>query len=187
MQQQYALAAQINDSGNLSGDLNTMGNILLESGKPEQALQKYEESLAVVEQSELSPEIKANAKRGHLFNVGRVALAKGEVATAKSKTEEFLAAAEATHNTFQIWQAHELAGAIALAEKDFAGAADHLGRANQQNPYTHYRLAKAYAGLGENTKAQQACKKAAHFNGINSLNYAFVRAKAAKLLTKLES
>ncbi len=185
LDKQYALGEKINDAAAMSGDLGTMGNILYESGKYDEALAKFEKSLQLVEASNLSAAIKENAKRGQLYNAGRVALMKKDLTTAKAKAEEFRAQSEAAKNTFQIWLAHELAGSIALAEKNYAQALAHFQEANQQNPYTLHRLALAYEGKGELKKAKEVYTKAARFNALNNINYAFMRKKAEQKLAAM--
>jgi tetratricopeptide (TPR) repeat protein len=185
MDKQYALAEKINDAAAMAGDLGAMGNILYESGKYDEAMAKYEKSLQVTLASDLSQEIKENATRGQLYNAGRIALMKKDLAAAKAKSETFRAQAEAAQNTFQIWLAHELAGTIALAEKNYDGAMEHFQKANQQNPYTLYRLAMAQEEKGELKKAKESYLKAARFNALNNLNYAFMRKNAEQKLAAM--
>ena len=67
---------------------------------------------------------------------------------------------------------------IALAEKDYDKAVAELGQTGQQNPQNLYRLGLAYQGKGDAAKAKEFCAKAAGFNSLPQLNYAFVRVKA---------
>ncbi len=185
LDKQFVLGEKIGDAPAMSGDLGTMGAILQESGKYDEALAKYELSVQYIEASTLSPEVKENARRLHINNAARIALLKKDLATAKTKSDEFRAQAEAAKNTFQLWLAHELAGMIALEEKAFDQAIEHFQQANQQNPYTFYRLALAYEGKGEMEKAKEACAKAAGFNALNNLNYAFMRKRAEQKLATI--
>ncbi|MFQ6115726.1 MAG: tetratricopeptide repeat protein [bacterium] len=178
----YALAEKINDSAAMAGDLIAMGNILLEAGKPEKALTKFEKSVKLIQESNLSDEIKENSKRGFLFNAARVALKKNDFATAKAKSEEYRKQVEAINNPLQIRQSHELAGMIALEEKDYDKALEELQQANQQNPYNLYRMAMAYEGKGDLDQAKEMYSKAADFNALNSLNYAYIRGKAKHIV-----
>ncbi len=77
-------------------------------------------------------------------------------------------------------QAHELDGRIALAEKDNDKAIAELEQANLQDPRNLYRLSLAYEAKGDTAKAQEFLTKAAAFNSLPQLNYAFIRAKAQK-------
>jgi len=185
LDKQFALGEKINDAPAMAGDLGTMGAILQEAGRYDEALEKFEESLKRTEGSNLSDEIKENARRGYLNNSARVALLKKDPAGAKARSAEFLARAEAAKNTFQIWLAHELAGMIAFEEKAFDQAIEHFQKSNQQNPYIFYRLALAYEGKGEMEKAKEACAKAAGFNSLNNLNYAFMRKRAEQKLATI--
>ena len=53
-----------------------------------------------------------------------------------------------------------------------------LQQANQQNPQNLYRLCQAYQGKGEAEKAKESCARAANFNSLPQINYAFVRTRA---------
>src|SRR5215510_12950578 len=175
--QQYALGEKTNDVPGMTGDLQLKGNILLEMGKYDEARAQYERSLKMTRDSNLSQQIKDNAALFHHYNLARVALAKKDLATAKSESESYRSGAK---NPAQLRQAHELMGTIALEEKDYAKAVSELQQANQQNPYDLYRLCQAYKGAGDASKAKEFCGKAANFNSLPAIQYAFVRAKAAK-------
>jgi lipopolysaccharide biosynthesis regulator YciM len=116
----------------------------------------------------------------HHFNLAGITLAKKDVAAAKTHAEEFRKGAEARKNDAQLKQVHELAGRIALAERNYAKAAAELEQANQQNPQNLYRLSQVYRAQGDTAKAQDYLKRAADFNSLPALPYAFVRSKAQK-------
>lgn len=175
---QYALGEKTNDVPTMSFDNGLKGNILLEMGKPDQARAEFERGLKLVEGSDLSAAIKANAALVSHFNLGRVAAAKKDSAAAKSEADLFRKGAEAAQNPAQVRNAHELDGIIALAEKDYDRAIAELLQANQQNPQDLYRLCQAYKGKGDAAKAKEYCEKAANFNSLPQVNYAFVRTKA---------
>jgi len=182
---QYALAEKINDASAMAGDLVVMGNILLETGRFDEALARYKKAVKLVEESNLSKEVKDNTKRGYLFNAARVALKKKDFTTAKAKSEEYCKQVEAINNPFQIRLSHELAGMIALDENAYDKALEELQQANQQNPYNFYRMALAYKGKEAKEKAKELCMKAAKFNALNSLDYAFIKNKAHQLLDSM--
>jgi tetratricopeptide (TPR) repeat protein len=178
---QYALGEKTNDIPAMVGDLQLKANILVETGKYDEAKALYERALKMTEDSNLSPEIKENTRLFQHYNVARVALGKKDYTTAKAEAAEFTKGTEASRNPAQIRQAHELTGMIALEEKDYDKAIAELQQANQQNPYDLYRLCQAYQGKGEGEKAKDACKKAADFNALPQLNYAFIRTKAKNM------
>lgn len=177
---QYALGEKTNDIPAMTGDLQLKGNIMLEMGKPDEARALFERGLKMTEDSNLSQEIKENAKLFHHFNLTRVALAKKDLTTARAEAESFRKGTETLKNPFQTKQAHELLGMIALEAKDYENAVVELQQANQQNPYDLYRLCQAYQGRGDMGKAKEFCTKAANFNSLPQLNLAFIRTKAAK-------
>jgi tetratricopeptide (TPR) repeat protein len=181
LDKQYALGKKIDDAAAMSGDATFMGNVLLEAGKPAEALKRFEQAVQIVEQSQLSPEVKANTKLIHRYNAARVAVATGDLATAKREGDAFMQASQASKNSFQVRLGHELAGMIALKEKNYDGALKHLEQGNQQNPYNLYRMGLAYEGKGDRAKAKEMFRSAADFNQLPNLNSAFARAKTRKL------
>jgi tetratricopeptide (TPR) repeat protein len=180
---QYAIAEKTNDAGGMTGDLQLKGNILLEMGKADDARAAYEQALKTTTDSGLSQAVKDNTARFHHYNLARVAIAKKDLATAKTETETFRKGVEAAKNANQLKQAHELAGRIALAEKSFDAAIAELGQANQQNPDVLYLLGWAYQEKGDASKAKDSYRRAAKFNSLPQVNYAIVRHKAEKALT----
>jgi tetratricopeptide (TPR) repeat protein len=185
MDKEYAVAEKINDVANMTADLQTKGNILLEMGKDAEAKELFERILKMTDGSNLSQKIKDNTKLFHHFNLASVALVKKDNATAKAEAEEFRKGAEASQNPGQLRLAHQLAGMIALAEKDYDKAINELQQTGQQNPQNFYRLCQAYQGKGDKAKAKEFCTKAAEFNSLPQLNYAFIRTKAKKMASSI--
>ncbi len=183
---QYALGEKINDTAAMAGDLQTRGNILVEMGKYAEAKEQFDKLLKMTDGSGLSQEIKDNTRLFHHYNLGVVALGMKDNATAKTEAEEFRKGAEASKNPAQVRQAHQLLGMIALAEKDYDKAIAELQQTGQQNPQNFYRLCQAYQGKGDNAKAKEFCQKAADFNSLPALNYAFVRTKAKKMAAEMK-
>ena len=185
MTKQYGLANAIGDEGAMANDLAIMGNILYEAGRYQEAKEKYEESLAVSEASNLSEEVKDNARRIALYRQGRIQLMTGNIEEAKATAMEFSELANTANNTFQIWLSHDLNGIIALNEQNYKKAQEEFMNSNQQNPYTFYNLAVAYVGENDKEKAKELCAKAANFNALTSMNQAFVTKKAKDLMASL--
>lgn len=173
--QQYESNKEINDPTAMAGNLNVMGLVLLESGQYEDAVEKFDKGLQIVENSDRSEEVKDNFKRGHLFNIANAALKQVDFNKAKANAEEYAKQAIAVDNPNLIRASHQLKGMIALEEKDYNTAVAELLQSNQQNPYNLYRLAQAYKGQGDKGNADLYLKKATNFNGLNNINYAFIR------------
>ncbi len=181
MQQEYAVGAKIADTASMSADEVAMGSILLDAWKPDEAQKHFTHALDLVTASSVSGDIKEDTKlAGHYYR-GRVALAKKDLATAKSEAAEYTKGAEARHNAFRIRQAHELSGTIALAQKQFDQAISELGQASQQDPYVIYSTALAYQGKGDKAKAKELALKAADAHILPTLNYVFIRTEAKKI------
>ncbi len=180
IEKEFAIAEKKGDTVSMAGDLQAKGRILEQMEKYDAAAKQFDQALKLVEDSGLSQEIKNNAVLQHHFNAASVAIGKKDLAAAKSDAEEFRKGAEARKNDGQLKQAHELAGRIALAEKDHAKAIAELEQSNLQNPQNLYRLSQAYRAQGDSAKAQEYLKKVAEFNSLPALNYAFVRERAQK-------
>jgi tetratricopeptide (TPR) repeat protein len=181
IEKEYAVAEKKNDVAAMAADLQAKGNILEEGQKYDAAVQQFERSLQLVEGSNLSQDIKDNAKRLHHFNLATLAIGKKDYNAAKTHAEEFRQSAETSKNPAQLKQAHELEGRIALAQKQYDAAITELEQSNQQDPRNLYRLGQACQAKGDSAKAQDYYKKAAEFNSLPALNYAFIRRKAQKV------
>jgi tetratricopeptide (TPR) repeat protein len=183
MDKEYAVAEKKNDVAAMAADLQAKGNIIAEMPKYDLAAQQFDRSLQMVEGSSLSPEIKDNARLLHHFNLAALAIGKKDYAAAKSHADQYRQGAEASKNPAQVKLAHELAGRIALAQKNYDAAISELEQANQQDPRNLYRLGQAYQAKGDKDKAQKLYTDAAGFNSLPALNYAFIRVKAQKMVS----
>ncbi len=179
---EYAVAEKKNDVAAMSADLQAKGNISFEMQKYDLAAQLFQHSLQLVEDSSLSQEIKDNQSLLYHFNMAAVAIGKKDYAAAKTHAEEFRQGAGATKNPQQVKQAHELAGRIALAQKDYDQAIAELAQANLQNPQNLYRLGQAYQAKGDGARSKEYFAKVAGFNSLPQLNYAFIRVRAQKMV-----
>jgi tetratricopeptide (TPR) repeat protein len=175
----YALAEAEHDGGTLSGDLTLMGDILREAGRPDEALARYREAVTVIDRASVPEEVKAATRRNAVFEEGRVAVAKHDLATAKAKAAEYAKLVSTRKAPFELRQQHELAGAIALDEKQYAVAIQEFEQANRQDPRILYLHSLALRGAGQTEPAAVMAGKAARFNALN-FNWGYVRAKARK-------
>jgi len=180
LDKEYAVAEKKNDLASMAADLQAKGNILAQTPNLAQAQQAFDRSLELMESSNLSQEIKDNAKLLHHYNLAGLDISRKDYAAAKQEADEFQQGAAVSKNPAQSKQAHELTGRIALAQKDYDKAIAELQQANLQNPQNLYFLGLAYQGKGNSAEAKEFCVKAAEFNSLPQLNYAFVRVKAQK-------
>jgi tetratricopeptide (TPR) repeat protein len=175
------------DEGNkdfaaISGTYNQMGNILLEAGRVDDAAAKFNDQVAAMDKADVAAQVKEGTRRQHLFDEGRVAVARNDLATAKAKAASYTTAVGAKKIPFEVRQSHELAGRVALAEKSYAAAAGELRQANQQDPRVVYLLAVALQGKGEAEAAKTTAVQAADWNALSN-TYGFVRGKARAMAT----
>jgi tetratricopeptide (TPR) repeat protein len=174
-----ALAEAEHDAGTMSGDLVQMGDVLREANRLDEALARYSEAVKVMETSQLPEPVKAAARRNQLFEETRVAVAKNDLTTAKSKAAEYERQTQVRRVPFEVRQQHELTGLIALAEKRYGAAMEELGQANQRDPRVLLLMARAAQGAGNTERAAALANKAAHFNEL-SFNFAYVKSKASR-------
>jgi tetratricopeptide (TPR) repeat protein len=177
----YAIAENSHDMLDMSADMAAKGNVLCEMGKYSEASAAFESAVQKSDAADASQAVKENVRLFHHFNLVAVEIGRKDLKKAKAEAEEFRKGAEAKKNPNQLRLAHGLAGRIFFAENDYDKAIGELLQSNLQNPYELYRLGQAYQAKGDKANAKKYFDKAAHFNGLPSLNYAFVRTKAAKM------
>ena len=175
-----ALARKMNDTANVTGDLNTIGIILLENGHPAEAQSKFDEAEKTTANSNLSKDVKQNTATNYLFLSARAALIAGDLKKAHALASQYAQTIQPKNNQFLNWNSHSLNGMIALQEKNYDFAITELEKSNLQDPYNVYRLGLAYQGKGNTVKAKELFERAANFNGLNNLNYSFIRVKVKK-------
>src|SRR4051812_14968712 len=171
--------AEEHDAGTRSGDLVQMGDVLREAGRFDAALEKYGEAGRTIDSSQLPEPVKAATHRNNVFEEARVAVAKGDLATSKSKAAEYARLIAPRNAPFEVRQQHELAGLVALAEKRYAVASEEFNQANQRDPRILLFMAEAAQGSGNTERATALAQKAAHFNEL-SFNFAYVKKKAER-------
>jgi tetratricopeptide (TPR) repeat protein len=161
----------------LSGTYNQMGNILLEAGRVDEAAARFRDQVATIDKAEVAAQVKEGTHRQQIFDEARVALARNDLATAKARGAAYATAVGVLKIPFEVRQGHELAGRVALAEKNYAAAVGELRQANQQDPRVVYLLAVALQGKGDAQAAKDAAVQAADWNALSN-TYGFVRGKA---------
>jgi tetratricopeptide (TPR) repeat protein len=181
IRQEYALDEKLGDPANMSGDAQLMGNILLDAGRTDEAAKQFSRAQDVIERSSLSDEVKQDTRLNGRYNNARVALAKWDLAKAKTEAEAYEQGATARKNAFRVRQAHQVLGSIAMAEKQYDAALAHYAQANQQDPQVLYLTAQVYQAKGDQGKAKELSARAANAHILPQITYAFVRSKAKKI------
>jgi tetratricopeptide (TPR) repeat protein len=171
-----ALAEAENDLASIAGDFTQIGDIEREAGHYDEALASYKESVTVIEKAQVPEQVKEATRRNLIFEEGRVAALKNDLPTAKARSAEYAKQVAEKKRPFEVRQQHELAGMIALAEKQNGTAVAELQQANQQDPRVLYMTSQALYASGKPAEGAKFANKANKFNGL-SFNYAYLRNK----------
>jgi len=171
-----AMAEKENDAAGQSNDLNQIGDILREAHHFDDALTNYKLAAAVLEKSQVPEEVKASGRRNLIFEEGRVAAMKNDLATAKAKSAEYAKQVDIKKGPVEVRRQHELAGTIALAEKHGDAAVAEFKQADQQDPRILFMTSQALTVAGKSEEAAKFNDKAEKFNGL-SFDYAYLRNK----------
>ena len=85
----FKLAEGQQDVGNMANDLVILGNLYLELNQPSKALTSFNQSIEVIDKSNLPQAVKVNGHTTHLFNLSRVFAVQGEIEKAKETSDLF--------------------------------------------------------------------------------------------------
>ncbi len=185
LQKQYDVAAAKNDFAAMSGDVNLMGNLLIEMGRYDDALQEFKATVEMQAKAKNNSEqLSEQARLNYQYDAGRVAAWSGDLAKAKEMLAAYQSRAEAGQNRFQIRLAHQLAGIIFMQEKNWDEALLRLKQANLQNPYNLYLIGEVYNAVGDADRAQEYFTKASNFNLVSNLQQSMARRRVAIIQRK---
>ena len=184
VQKLYDIAAETNDRGAMSGDLNLMGDIFLRAGRVGEAAEKYQAQIEMMQSSDATEEVKEATVRNQKYDLARIALWKGDLQIASELAEAYRSQVALHNIRFEVQRTHELDGMIELAEGNLETAIEHFERANQQDPQIWLLKARTYAAMGDTEAARSACRQVIDFNQLN-FNLAYVRITARELLATL--
>lgn len=179
-----AIAEAAGDLTSVALDLHLAGDILLDAGRTTDAAARYAQQAAVLGRTTAPAEIKAAANRDARFDRGRVALARADLASARTERDALVREATAASSPASLFRAHELAGLVALAQHDASAAVAALEQSDPRDPRARYALGLALEARGDAAKARQTFAEIAAWNSI-SPNLAFVRNKATAAADRL--
>lgn len=186
LHERYLIAEANEDLPTMSNDLGTTAGILLMIGQADSARSLYVKSMQLIEASDLTEELKQVSRIGFQSSLAFTAWAKGDLETARTHIAEYHASIS-PDNVGLMQNYHALEGLVAMKAGDFQKAVDELRQTNPQNAIFLYYLGESYFGLGDKARAKDYIGQAAHYNSVNDLNYALIRAKALRRLAELES
>jgi tetratricopeptide (TPR) repeat protein len=140
---------------------NSIGRVLLESGRPAEAIKAYEKGYESIPASNMSE----NDKKTWL---GRVHHGKGRALAKLGKHEEAWKEADTIKKMIdeggeqgqQFMPAyHYIAGYLKLEAGDYAKAVEHLKQSDLNDPFHKLLLARAYEKAGDQASAQKLYKE----------------------------
>lgn len=165
----------------LADDRRVMASILLEAGRPDDALEQSRAEIAELQAADVPPARRDSARRHQHFVAAMAAVARRDLASARAESAVYTREVRARKDPAETRRAHELAGRIHLAAGCPAEAVAELGRADQEDARVLYQLGLALRRQGKHEQARSVLRRAASANDF-SLSYAFVRARARSLL-----
>lgn len=176
MEKSRDIAAAAHDVVGVAADESAIGDILLEAGRIDDAVARYARAHAAIARSALGAELKDDDALAAHYDQARVALARHQLASARTEAAGYASGAVARHNDARIRQSHELNGLVALEARDFATSLAELALADQENPAVWYAMSRGEAGKGDVAKATALANQALHMNILPTFPYAFTRA-----------
>ncbi len=180
----YDIAAETDDRSAMAGDLNLMGDIFLRAGRTDEATEKYEAQIEMMQSSDATDEVIEATRRNHKYDLARVALWQANLNVANELADEYRAEVATRNVRFEFQRTHELDGMIALAEGRMDAAIIHFEQANQQDPQIWLLKARTYAAMGDTDGARLACEQVIDSNQLN-FNLAYALKPARELLETL--
>lgn len=183
---QYAMGEKTGDNILMVSSLWTRADILRAMGKTSEAFAMYKKVAEMVETGDFPEEMKENTRRGFHNSAARVLALEKKFAEAEREADTYRAAMEVLKDPQSIKAAHALNGVIALEAKKYDKALLELGQADQEGVGVLYRTALAYAGKKDQPKARELLATVVQWNPVLSLDYAFIRQKAVKMLGTLK-
>ena len=178
-----ALSATIHDSLAMAIDLNNLIDVLLAAGQLDEAADANEQLLRHITDDPEQPEARKNVTRAtNLLREGRIALHRGDLATAHARADEFARRAEELGHPWMQPVSFQLPGEIALAEGRWGDAIRHLEASNPHSARNMFRIAQAHRGQGDEEGYRRMLQYVVDYRGVLNLGYALIRRDAEQRL-----
>ncbi len=180
------ISTRSGDLGALATDSDFEGEVLLDAGRLDAAQAAFERCATEAERAALGPLVLANFLRQNVFDMARVALARGDLAEARRLTERFRALVASSQIPDLQRQVHALEGLLALAGGDASRAISEFEASDQGNPRVLYTLGQARLAAGDRKGAIEAFERASRYIAPD-ISFVFVRPKALAKLRELKA
>lgn len=176
------LAEEVRDVMSMAAAAMALGDAYREYGQYDQALAEYSSARRFVEQSGLDESLKEMARHSFFYNAAKVETQRGNLAAARTYAAEFQTHISDEGAPLQLKRVHELAGLIALADRDYQTAIDHLQQADPRDPCILRHIASAYRKLNNPEMAAVLDDRFGKFYADNNLSYSLVRGRETTTL-----
>lgn len=184
LSKQSAISGKAGDKAEMSQIGFVRGDLLLHTGKTDEASKEFKMALDLAQQSSIPERRKKNVELICHGDLALVAAAKKDFEGAAKEAETMRAGFEALGDPNEMLRAHEVLGIVALSQAKYDDAITELNQADLSSPYTMFQLAKAYAGKKDVKNAKTYYQKAATAYSLPNLRYAMVRHAALKAAGK---
>ena len=118
LHKQYLFDSSLADVAAMSNDLQNTGFLQYWTGQIEAATASYDESLALVDASDLFERVKQNAHLDDLLDRSRLLMVQGKLDEARALAENHLEQSSELKAAFRMQNAHTVLGQVALKAKD---------------------------------------------------------------------
>ncbi|MEW6338430.1 MAG: tetratricopeptide repeat protein [Acidobacteriota bacterium] len=180
------IATRSGDLGSLAFDSDFAGEVLLDAGRLDEAQASFERCAIEAEDASLGPLVLASYLRQNVFDMARVALARGDLEEARRLTEKFRSLVASAQIPDLQRQAHALEGLLALASGDARRAVSELEASDQGNPRNLHALGQARLAAGNRKGAVEAFERATQYMAPD-ISFVFVRPEALARLRELNA
>lgn len=150
---------------------NNQGFILVENGKPEEAVKQFDLAKEKLESSELPDQLKKNLTASINLYMTYGMIARGKMDEAKSVLDDKDKLIGSSTDPDIAKEYEGIAGYFALKQNEYDEALTHFQKADTQNPIIWYYMSQVYDIKGEADKASKLVDKI-HKSNQNSMNLA---------------
>ena len=183
-------ARERKDVAAASGDTELIAELLLDGGRADEAAARFDEALALLDETDLPPAIKETGRVDYLFDMARVELARRNLTAATDLAGRYRVRTGERRLPEEGRLSHALDAMVALVQGEPEGAVKQARQANLNDPRALLLLARAQAAAGDSAAAIESCRAAIVFNRpdlANAFAYRPARELLAVLLTKAET
>ena len=159
------------------------GFILTESGNPTEGMKYYEKASDLIKEAELSRPVKENYILNSIMWRCYVLTAKNEFDKAEADFEKYKQMVENRQNPGEERTLHSIYALREIKRGNYDKALEHFSKADTEDAFNWYYMAKAYEKKGDKENASKFYAKVANWN-VNSLNLALVRQRAREKIQK---